>query len=266
MYSSTVPSSPPLRLAIVSSPRSGNTWLRHLLKTAYGLEERAAHTPEVLFEPPLPDRLVMQIHWLPDRQFCQRLEQEQISIITLARHPLDLLLSILHFIHHEPTTVNWLEGAGKIDFSLVGKCPNSPEFINYATGDGAKALLAVTQHWWQHPHNLKIRYEDLVKDTCFYFQQMMTAIGQDPILSLEETLALNQIAKFKATPNHHAWQGKPGLWRSLLTATTARTIYEAHQGIFIAQGYHCIPDPDLTTAIATDRWQALRIAPESNKG
>ncbi|MFM1843319.1 MAG: hypothetical protein RLZZ490_2061 [Cyanobacteriota bacterium] len=261
MSSFTVPPLPPLRLAIISSPRSGNTWLRHLLKTAYQLEERAAHTPEVLFEPVIPPRVVMQIHWLPDRQFCQRLEQEQIKTITLARHPLDLLLSILHFIHHEPTTVNWLEGAGQIDFSLVGKSPNSPEFINYATGDGAKALLAVSQHWWYQPNNIKIHYEALVKDTSFYFQQLLETIGQKPALSVAKTLELNQISKFKATPNHHAWQGKPGLWRYLLTASTALAIYEAHQAAFSTLGYYCTPDLALTPAIADERWQALRIAP-----
>ena len=34
-----------LRLAVLSTPRSGNTWLRHLLAASFGLEQQAVHNP-----------------------------------------------------------------------------------------------------------------------------------------------------------------------------------------------------------------------------
>src|SRR5437762_2987502 len=47
-----------LRLAVISTPRSGNTWLRGLLASIFGLEERAALTPDDVDWSALPERCV----------------------------------------------------------------------------------------------------------------------------------------------------------------------------------------------------------------
>ena len=52
-----------IRIAIVSTPRSGNMWLRRLLVVAYGLQETAAHTPADVDWEAVPERCVLQMHW-----------------------------------------------------------------------------------------------------------------------------------------------------------------------------------------------------------
>ncbi len=251
----------PIKLAIISSPRSGNTWMRHLLKTAYDLEELAAHTPQELFSQEFPERLVAQIHWLPEKNFCHTLSMQGIKVITIARHPLDTLLSILHFIQHEPKVARWMDGAGKIDFSLAGKSPTSSEFLNYAIGNGAKALLDVTRQWWQLPETLCIRYEDMVINPHETLSQLFQSIEQYPILPIYKILELNTLARFQATPNHHGWQGRPGLWRELIPASTAMAIYEAHPDLFKTLGYVCDPDWNLSEVEATARWKEICVRP-----
>ena len=57
------------RVAIVSTPRSGNTWLRHLLMRLYDIPGLAVHSPAELDWALLPDRCVFQLHWPPTVAF-----------------------------------------------------------------------------------------------------------------------------------------------------------------------------------------------------
>ena len=52
-----------LRLAIVSTPRSGNTWLRKLLASMYDLPQIAVHTPGEIARQSLPPKVILQIQW-----------------------------------------------------------------------------------------------------------------------------------------------------------------------------------------------------------
>ena len=79
----------------------------------------------------------------------------------LARHPLDVLVSILHFASHEPQTARWLDGEGGDESSILGAEPASAAFLASATGPRARALLAVTPEWWPHG-GVAVRYEDAV--------------------------------------------------------------------------------------------------------
>jgi hypothetical protein len=98
-----------MRLAVIGTPRSGNTWLRHLLSSAYDIPERPIHSPHDLPWNELPPSCVLQLHWHPVESFLKRLEDQGFRVIVLSRHPLDVLISILHFSLHDKTA-GWLEG------------------------------------------------------------------------------------------------------------------------------------------------------------
>src|SRR3712207_3137993 len=90
------PSETPTRRDIISSPRSGNTWLRGLLSWLFNLRERAAHTPDEIDWGGLPPRCVLQIHWNRVEPFVSRLDRHGFRVVVLARHPLDVLMSGLN--------------------------------------------------------------------------------------------------------------------------------------------------------------------------
>src|SRR5918993_5848391 len=88
---------PPVKLAIFGTPRSGNTWFRSLLTTAFGLTDYAMHDPKGIPWDSLPSRVVVNLHATPDDFLRGRLRTLGIRPIVIARHPLDALISVLHF-------------------------------------------------------------------------------------------------------------------------------------------------------------------------
>ena len=117
-----------VRIALVSTPRSGNTWLKRILAQVLHLAKLAVHRPGDLDWQALPDRVIVQIHWLPDAEFTSLLRQHGFQRIVLARHPLDVLISILAFSQHDSTTLQWLDGVGGDECILEGASPTSDTF------------------------------------------------------------------------------------------------------------------------------------------
>lgn len=246
----------PLRIAIVSTPRSGNSWLRRLLTDAYGLAELAAHTPADVYWGGLPARCVLQIHWRREASFLDLLGQHRFRVVVLARHPLDVLVSVLQFAPHEPETARWLEGEGGDESALTGATPRGPAFLAYAASPRAAALLSVTREWWDAPGAYPLRYEDLVGDPAGELRRLSVALGRPmPGEIAAEVVAANSLERLRAcSRNSHFWRGRPGHWRELLTAEAARRIAQAHPASFGGLGYVCDPDEGLDAERADANW------------
>ena len=91
---STVRPPAPARLALIGTPRSGSSWLRNVLAAALDAEELPVLHPADLDWAALPDRFVVQLAWERTR-FLERVLREQgITVVSVARHPLDVLVSI----------------------------------------------------------------------------------------------------------------------------------------------------------------------------
>ncbi|MBI3837545.1 MAG: sulfotransferase domain-containing protein [Planctomycetia bacterium] len=252
-----------LRLAVVSTPRSGNSWLKHMLAQVLELDHLAAHLPDEVNWKTLPSRAILQLHWLPDEAFISLLEQYEFRVVVLSRHPLDVLISILAFSQHDSSTLRWLGGAAGNERCIAGASPMSEAFLAYATGPRAKALLGVSVEWWQARDVCRVRYEDLVRDTAGQLAGSLATLGASARKPLSEVAA-------KATPEemrvlsvdmlYHVWQAQPGLWKRFLTAPEARRICEAHQDVLKILGYTCDPDESLTSAEAQLTWERFDAA------
>ena len=261
-----------LRLALVSTPRSGNLWLRHMLVQVLELDERvlvdqAADPAEGVDWQALPDRAIPAMHWLPDEAFVSLLKQHGFRPLTIARHPLDVLISILVYSQHDDSTLEWLGGAGGNERCIEGASPMSEAFLTYATGPRAKALLGISAAWWQAPDVCRVRYEDLVSDTEGQLAGMLATLGVSARRPPSEVIA-------ETTPEHmrnlsvhflyHVWQAQPGLWKRLLTAPAARRICDAHQTAMNVFGYTCDPDDSLGPAEAQQAWERVEGARAKN--
>lgn len=112
-----------LRVAIVSGPRSGNTWVRSVLSKALDLVQIGVHNP-LDIPAALPKRLALQIHWYREPNFQAFLRSNGFRVAVIARHPFDVLISVLHFVRYEPMTDRWLEGNAAIPTHLAfpGAC------------------------------------------------------------------------------------------------------------------------------------------------
>jgi Sulfotransferase domain len=243
------------RIAVVSSPRSGNTWVRSVLARVLAVPEMVVIDWKEL-PVAIPHRCLVQIHWYREPHFQAFLRKNNFQLITLARHPLDVLLSVLHFTRFEPKTANWLEGNVEIPRGLAGSPPTSDLFKQYALSWGAENLLSVSYQWWHDPGSIRLRYEDLVLDPTTEYRRVLQnlhlAFG-----GLDSALEQITIKYFQDQPNRHGWQGRPGLWKLLIPADTAREIYDRHHRVFSVLGY---PPPDSTTtsAEALANWERLK--------
>ena len=242
-----------MRIAIVSSPRSGNTWLRCLLRDSLELQEVAVHN--YLDADFIPERCVFQLHWYREPNFQRFLLEHQFQVITIARHPLDILISVLHFVRYEPETAKWLGGNCELPSLLRERSPASREFLEYALSFGSENLLSVTYQWWHDHSAIKVTFEDFVAAPALHFQRLAEQLGVSTGRILD-ALAANSLDMFKALPNRHGWQGKPGLWRELIPFENAAAIFDRHHDIFEKLGY-AIEPTQLEFERAENNWRAL---------
>lgn len=252
-----------LRVCVVGTPRSGTTWLKRLLASAYEIEDAAYHTPlEVPWER-LPAECILSVHWPPTEMFVEGLRSHGFATIVAARHPLDVLISILLFATSGGNTARWLEGEGGEERSIVGVAPTSAAFAAYTASPRARALLGVTQQWWTRSR-LQTRYEELVGDPERELTRLTKALGAAPRISLPDVLAANELnalrSQFAATQFHFR-RGQPRQWRTLLLEEHARAVAAPHAELLALLGYSCDPDPRLTDQAAGVNW--LRLATES---
>jgi hypothetical protein len=250
-----------LRLAVIANPRSGNMWLRRLLVALYGLEERSAHTPADVPWDDLPERCVLQIHWHPERAFRRRLRASGFRAVVLVRHPLDALVSILHFAGHEPETARWLGGEHGDESSIIGADPTSEGFLRYATGARAYALLSISPAWWKKAA-FATRYEDLVAAPERELARLVQAVRAPTVCTPAEAVervTFDRLAREAA--NRHFWQGRPGHWHELIPADQAAAIAAAHADLIRRFDYAVDPDPNLTPELARARWAELAAPP-----
>ncbi len=139
---------PILRIAVISTPRSGNTWARAMLADLYGLESIGLHSRAPRSTGRIsPRRCVIQIHWAPWPRFVKRLRRKGVRVVVMARHPLDVLMSWLnyaYYVHQE----GYCQGEGICkECAIVGALPRSEAFLNYLRSDDGRILLSFSPAW-----------------------------------------------------------------------------------------------------------------------
>jgi hypothetical protein len=245
-----------LRLAVISTPRSGNTWIRRILAQTFCLDQVAVHTPEDVDWDTLPSRCILQLHWHRTDSFRTLLNDNEFQVVAIARHPLDVLISILHFAPREPETASWLAGKEGSEHAIYHRTPVDAAFIDYATSPRAEALLGVSYQWWEDPTAHRIRYEDTVADPKAELNQLGESIGV-PVCPrvLADAIDDNTLeSQRRHSQNGHFWRGQPGHWKQFLPPKEARHIAAVHQRVFARLGYSCTPDPTLDPARAHSNW------------
>jgi hypothetical protein len=255
---------PPARIAVVSTQRSGNTWVRGMLSRVFELEERAAHSPDEVDWDALPPRCVLQIHWRRVEPFVGRLDRHGFRVAVLARHPLDVLISALNYTQYSHPRDGCTKGpADCMACAILGQTPRSAAFLDYACGWPAETILGYTRDWWPAPGVARARFEDLVADPHAALGRLVAAIGLEPRRPIAEAVRdydMHRRRGFHDVWHYHFGQGRPGLWRSLLPADVARRIAAANRGAFDELGYACDPDEALTDHQADRNWFELQLA------
>jgi hypothetical protein len=249
------------RLFLTGTPRSGNTWLRRLLVGALELQEFAVHRPTDLDWDSLPDRCVVGLHWLRADTPEAMLSERGFRSLLVVRHPLDVLISVLHFCGFNESTRQWLDGMNGDETGIIGTHPTSAAFRDYCLSDRAAALLSVGVSW-SDPSGREpvpiVRYERLVADPVGEMRGLLRTLGEPERAPLADVVELNELHNVRRSPSNehfwHFWIGHPGYWKRLLPAPLVGEIAERHAHVFDALGYSCDADPALTVQTADANW------------
>lgn len=249
-----------LRIAIVATPRSGNTWLKGLLGSLYDMPDIICDRPDEVPWETLPDRCVLQLHWCPEPELIELFQRHDIRPVTIARHPLDTLISMLHFCTTWPGTSLWFGGRCGNEDSIRGCLPASPDFLAYATGPRARALMSISREWWDISTCHTLCYEQLVKNPESELERLGNVLEPVSPQTIRAAVDGNSLERTRPkTANQHHWMGTSAHWKRLLPASVARQIAQAHAESMELLNYDGEPDETLTATQADLNWLALEV-------
>ena len=246
-----------MRIALISTPRSGNTWIRHLLADIFNLHQCAVHNPEDINWETLPVNVIVQIHWRNSESFREDLIKNSFKVVTITRHPLDVLISILHFSQHSKNTKHWLGGYGGDESSLLGATPLSNSFLDYSVSKRAQALLEVTSDWKKIESTINVSYEAMVVDQVPTLMSLAALLGGNPV-GYDQAIRKNSIVELRKNSNNfHFWQGKPNLWVDLLTSQEVSYIRDYQISLNDSE-YNFESNKYLTSNVAITNWEIIK--------
>ena len=221
------------------------------------IKEFAVHRPTDLDWSALPESCIVQMHWMPGPDVFNICRSWGFRPILIVRHPLDVLISILHFCVYERETAQWLDGRCGNEEDIKGKSPTDPQVKIYATGSRCAALLDVSSAWLTRGV-ASIRYEDLTAQPEKELGSFLQHLGVEPAANLSDIVASNTLQRARLTTNNcHFWQGRPGLGAWLIPKRVAISIRNVHREVFDALGYDIDEACELDEEILRRRWDAI---------
>lgn len=242
-------------VAIVSTPRSGNTICQKLLEATTGMNPIGFHSFEDMRFNEIDQPHIYQIHCYPD-EALKYINNLNLKVLCLSRHPFDVLVSALHFIPNQPQTMYWLDGAIVSDhLKFKEMTPASKQFLDWALGSSGEALLGISKEW-QSKDAIKIRYEDLISQPEDTFEHVLDEIDYPINDELRQKITQIMQSGLKNRQNQHFWRGKSGNFQQLIPAEYVELLYNKYKGVFETLGYEK-PVSTLSGADAEHNWSRM---------
>jgi len=249
----------PLRLFAACTPRTGSTWFGRVLGDLLDVGVNSFGMPlNVNWTELPPDGCIVVMHRRRSVAFEGFLREHGFRLTAMARHPLDVLLSILTYARtprNREYSALWIEGECGNEETLADASPTSEAFVRYALSWRAAALLDVSTSWAARAEHAS--YERLVLQPHAELARLCAALGATPRNDVDAVLARHTLRTFGENAPGHVWRGEPGIWRKLIVPELARAIRDRHPEAFTAFGYEADADPALTLERAQQNWVEL---------
>lgn len=227
-----------LKILIVATPKTGNVWLKNLLAVAYGLPQ--LEFPVEMNEEALRamgDCWVAHQHLQASVEMLRLLTKFEVVVITLLRHPGDVLVSLRHFVPHSSTTPIFDRTADEMlkDGEAYGE--RSHHYVKHHFAVQLNLSLL-----WMRLGAIPVRYEDLRSETVITLGRLTDAILPASARRLRAAAVLsdfNRMQRREVDRAHHFRRGLSGEWITALPASVVdifrtRDPYPAQ---FAALGY-----------------------------
>lgn len=233
---STDPSS--LKIFIGSTAKTGNVWLRSLLASVYGLRtvETVDHIDEETLQS-LGRGWIAHQHFSPNERILKLLRRHEVTVLTVLRHPGDVLVSLKAFMggfddahERDPYAASMLR-----DGESFG--PAALEYVR----EHFAAQINLSLFWWRMGA-IPVRYEQLRHDPLNSLRALTDRLSPVPDTRLKTALALNNIKRMRSQHSDsasHFRNGRTGDWRELLPPEIVEVFRHTrpYPALFAALGY-----------------------------
>ena len=244
---------------LAAYPKTGSTWLRAIIQQLLapgvrGKEAIPSLDQDYPEDAPIynimgTDAKVLRTHCHPDHRAFKRLakdrpDDEILGVITIQRHPLDVLLSQLNysfvlereqwFEHGVVKKVEDIVRDGEINYYIDAfiEADGCPEHIKRS-----KSYPGFYSRWQAlapNARHLNLRYEEMVKDPAIGVESIQSFLGLPVADSFE--LAAKVEGRTKVNGKFY-WRKKAFNYRDLLPEASIRRFEEGYSEGLAALGY-----------------------------
>jgi len=238
-----------LRIMIVSTPKTGNTWLKSLLSHIYRLPIAQLGTTFNATEmEALGARWVAHQHYATQGALIDWAEKEDVKFVTTVRHPGDVLVSMFHHVRNftgrtgastRPASEMLLDGDTMGEHTVAFVRSTFFKSLNISLG------------WMRSGKTRLVRYEDLWRDPVPALEVLTRSIqetSRDRIEGAVEICDFNLMKAVDADPEFFR-KGEVGNWKRALPRHILDVLrhVKPYPDQFATLGYTLDPDDPLTT-------------------
>lgn len=153
-----------LKIIVVGTPKTGNTWLTHLLAEVYDLPQVSLSADyQAIDWNALGPRWVGQQHYQPEAQLKHIAQSLGVVFVTPIRHPADVFVSLRHYTDRrearDEDEVN--VRTRRPDYMLEDGPGNFGEATSHYLQHGFYLKLHLSIYWLRMGWSFGVRYEDL---------------------------------------------------------------------------------------------------------
>ena len=244
-----------LQICVCSFPKSGNTWLRHVIGHLFNCGPIEKFIPDmytdVLFSEPIRTQkgefFFYKSHSAKLNDIVNHTERKVNFVIHIRRNPLDVFCSQLNYVSKKVTgfaennidipvpSAEELKGTEELDLLFHAFCAFGTLMNNFKD---AGSWFRSNTFWYnmslQHAHIFSIRYEDLLEDpvkTLAFFEKLFGVSSKDIALAMEKAeLATKIDGKFY-------WKKSAGTHKDFLNENAIRLFSKIHGATCKHLGY-----------------------------
>jgi hypothetical protein len=240
-----------MRIFICSQPKTGNVWVRNIVREIYHLADFTEQLGEEI--PPtvptfiehiektgLPDDIVFHQHYFPRHELLDFCKQHDIHLITLLRSPYEAFVSFYHYVNK-----NREHFAGTPTFAIYGKPIDHPDVLEFL-GDRYRLHINLSIQWLRSKASIMVRYEDMLRDPIAETTRMTQAMNPVSPEVVAHAVEQCQIDRFKERGGwmaKHVRSAQERTWPKYLTSAHLQVFRDRYGKLIEEMGYP-VEDPE----------------------
>jgi hypothetical protein len=206
-----------LKIIVTGTPKTGNTWIRHLLAALYELPMVELNDFRAMNWPELGPRWIGQQHYYAQRDLLEWGRTEGVVFVTPVRHPGDVLVSLRHHMQNM--------GSSALTDPYHSMLLDPPDVYGEHTlrfvQTGFFSLLQLSLDWlrggWAYP----VRYEDLWQSPLETLRALTDQFLPMPARRVRQAVCACEPDLMQSTfaaDRNFVRKGGTGSWREVLPA------------------------------------------------